>query len=215
MPNDDYRAAGFGGSLRPGARPALLLIDFARAYLDPAAPLYAGVEAARASAARLRDTARACGVPVIFTRVEYSADGHEGGQFFRKIGALECFVTGNPLADFTPELSPLPGDRVLTKHFPSAFFGTALTSQLVADGIDTLVITGLSTSGCVRATAVDALCHGFVPLVVTDAVGDRDPAVHAANLFDLAAKTAELVTEAQAADYLQQVAYQRLAAEKA
>jgi maleamate amidohydrolase len=198
----DYKAAGFGGTLQPGNRPVLLLIDFARAYYDPASQLYAGVESARASAARLHLAARAAGVPVIFTRVEYSPDGHEGGVFYNKIAALKAFHTGSPLGDFTPELSPLPGDEVITKHFPSAFFGTALAEKLHADGIDTILITGLSTSGCVRASAVDALCHGFVPLIVVDAVGDRDARVHEANLFDLGAKTGELVSEAQAADYI-------------
>ena len=198
----DYAAAGFGGRLQPGARPALLLIDVARAYFDTASPLYAGVETARASAARLHVAARAAGVPCLFTRVEYSADGHEGGVFFKKIAALNCFVAGNPLGDFTAELVPLPGDAVITKHYPSAFFGTGLAETLRAQGIDTLLITGLSTSGCVRATAVDAICHGFIPLVVTDAVGDRDAGIHTANLFDIAAKSAELVSEAQAAAYL-------------
>jgi maleamate amidohydrolase len=199
----DYRAAGFGGRLEPGARPVLLLIDFARAYFDPASPLWAGVEAARASAARLHMAARAADVPAVFTRVEYSADGHEGGVFYKKIAALSCFERGNPLGDFTAELAPMIGDEVVTKHFPSAFFGTGLAEHLKARQIDTVVLTGLSTSGCVRASAVDALCHGFVPLVVTDAVGDRDPGVHAANLFDLGAKTAELVSEAQALRYLE------------
>ena len=198
----DYAAAGFGGTLKPGARPVLLLIDFARAYFDPVSPLYAGVETARASAARLHAAARAAGVPAIFTRVEYSADGHEGGVFYRKIAALKSFETGNPLGEFTAELVPLPGDTVITKYFPSAFFGTGLAETLHAQGVDTIVITGLSTSGCVRASAVDAVCHGFVPMIVTDAVGDRDAGVHAANLFDLAAKTAELISEAQAAAYL-------------
>ena len=156
----DYRAAGFGGALQPGSRPVLLLIDFARAYYDPDSQLYAGVEAARASAARLHLAARAAGVPAIFTRVEYSPDGHEGGVFYKKIAALKAFHTGSPLGDFTPELTPLPGDAVITKHFPSAFFGTALAEKLHADGVDTILITGLSTSGCVRASAVDALCHG-------------------------------------------------------
>ncbi len=199
---DDYGRAGFGGSLAPGRRPVLLLIDFAAAYFVSASPLYAGVEAARAAAARLRDAARAAGVPVVFTRVEYSPDGHEGGLFYRKIAALKCFETGNPLGDFTPELAPLPGDTVVTKYYPSAFFGTGLAERWRAAGIDTVIITGLSTSGCVRASAVDAVCHGFVPLIVTDAVGDRDPGVHAANLFDLAAKTAELIDEAGALAYL-------------
>ncbi len=197
----DYAAAGFGGSLAPGKRPVLLLIDFARAYFDRASPLYAGVEAARASAARLHQAARAAAVPCIFTRVEYSADGHEGGVFYRKIAALKCFERGNPLGDFTPQLAPLPGDETVTKHYPSAFFGTGLAEHLHARGIDTVVVTGLTTSGCVRASAIDALCHGFVPLVVTDAVGDRLAHVQDANLFDLGAKTAELVGEAQAAAY--------------
>jgi maleamate amidohydrolase len=200
--DSDYQAAGFGGALQPGVRPALLLIDFARAYFDRASPLYAGVEAARASAARLHTAARAAGIPIIFTRVEYSPDGHEGGVFYKKIAALKAFETGNPMGDFTPELTPLPGDSIVTKHFPSAFFGTGLAETLHAAGIDTLLITGLSTSGCVRASAVDALCHGFVPLVVVDAVGDREARVQEANLFDLAAKTAELVSEAQALAYV-------------
>jgi maleamate amidohydrolase len=209
MLNDDYLGAGFGGALKPGARPALVLIDFAAAYYVKGSPLYAGVEAARASAARLRDAARAAGIPVIFTRVEYSEDGHEGGMFFRKVAALKCFVKGNPLSEFTPELAPLPGDRVLVKHYPSAFMGTALASQLMSEGIDTLVVTGLSTSGCVRATSVDALCLGFVPVVVADAVGDRDPKVHDANMFDLAAKTAQIMSEAQTLAYFQGVAAEK------
>ena len=199
----DYTAGGFGGSLTPGKRPVLILIDFARAYFDPASPLYAHVEQVRAVAAQLRDAARSADVPVIFTRVEYVAGdpARDGGMFYRKIAALTCFDRGNPLGDFTPELSPRSTDRVITKHFPSAFFATGLAEQLHAEGIDTLVITGLSTSGCVRATAVDALCHGIVPLVVEDAVGDRDATVHAANLFDLRAKTAEIVTSADISTY--------------
>lgn len=197
----DYAAAGFGQALQPGARPILLLIDFARAYFDRASPLYAGVEAVRDSAVRLHLAARAAGVPVVFTRVEYSADGHEGGVFYRKIAALRCFERGNRLGEFTDQLMPLLGDEVVTKHFPSAFFGTGLAAHLHARGSDTVVIAGLTTSGCVRASAVDALCHGFVPMVCVDSVGDRDPGVHAANLFDLGAKTAELVSEAEALRY--------------
>lgn len=197
----DYAAAGFGETLVPGNKPVLLLVDFARAYFDRASPLYAGVEAARSSAARLHVAARAAGILCAFTRVEYSSDGHEGGVFYRKIAALKSFERGNPLGDFTPELTPLICDEVVTKHYPSAFFGTGLAEHLHARGIDTVVITGLTTSGCIRASAVDALCHGFVPLIVTDAVGDRDARVQEANLFDLAAKTADLVSEAQALAY--------------
>jgi maleamate amidohydrolase len=191
----DYRAAGFGGRLPWGRRPALLLVDFAAAYFLPSSPLFAAVEAERAVARRLLAAAHGVGVPAIFTRVEYEAGSAEtdGGLFYRKIAALACFDRGNPLGDFTPELAPTPEDRVVTKRYPSAFFGTGLADELRAQGVDTLVVTGLSTSGCVRASALDALCHGFVPIVVKDAVGDRDARVHEANLFDLAAKTADVV----------------------
>ncbi len=192
-PDDDYSAAGFGQGLMPGQQPALLMIDFARAYFDRESPLYAGVEAARDAAARVLEAARRCAVPVVHTRVEYSPGGAEGGVFFRKIAALRVFERGSPLGDFEPPLLPQDGETVITKHYPSAFFGTDLDGRLRAAGIDTLVICGLSTSGCVRASAVDAICHGFVPLVVRDAVGDRLAAVHDANLFDLAAKSAEIV----------------------
>jgi maleamate amidohydrolase len=192
----DYAAAGFGGALSPGRRPALLLVDFARAYFDPASPLFADVAPVRASAARLRAAAHNAGVPAIFTRVEYVAGdpSRNGGVFYRKLPALTCFDRGNPLGDFTSELEPTAGDHVVTKCFPSAFFDTGLAEHLHDLGIDTCVITGLSTSGCVRATALDALCHGFIPLVVEDACGDRDRRVHDANIFDLRAKYAEIVT---------------------
>jgi maleamate amidohydrolase len=193
---NDYAAAGFGGTLKPGTRPVLLLIDFAQAYFESGSPLYAGVEPVRAQAVRLAGSARAAAIPVIFTRVEYVPGDptRDGGIFTRKIAALACFNVGNPLGDFTPELAPGDDDTVITKQYPSAFFGTDLASSLHAQNIDTCVIAGLSTSGCVRATALDALCHGFVPLVVEDACGDRDARVHDANIFDLRAKYAEIVS---------------------
>lgn len=200
----DYAAAGFGGSLPWGHRPALVLVDFARAYFDHASPLCGDYGDVRANAVRLRDRAMQSGVPVVFTRVEYDASdpARDGGQFYRKVAALRCFDRGNPLGDFTDELSPQPGDMVLTKQYPSAFFGTGLAGRLAALGVDTCVIAGLSTSGCVRATALDGLCHGLVPLVVSDACGDRDRAIHQSNLFDLSAKYADLVTTVEALAYL-------------
>lgn len=201
--SQDYAAAGFGRVLQPGKRPALLLVDFARAYFDQASPLCAGVETARANGTRLRDAARAAGAPVIFTRVEYVAGdpARDGGIFYHKIAALSCFDRGNPMGDFTAELGPLESDMVVTKQYPSAFFGTGLAGQLQDRGVDTCVIGGLTTSGCVRATALDALCHGFIPLVVEDACGDRDAGVHAANIFDLGAKYAEIVSTEATIDY--------------
>lgn len=202
----DYAAAGFGQGLVPGPRPALVMIDFARAYFDPESPLHAGVESARDMAARVLASARRCGVPVFHTRVEYQPGGADGGVFYRKIAALKVFDAGSPLGDFEPPLLPDAGEAVITKQYPSAFFGTDLADRLKAAGIDTLVICGLSTSGCVRASAVDAICHGFIPVIVTDAVGDRLAAVHDANLFDLAAKTAELRTAEQIIIYFEGLA---------
>lgn len=191
----DYRSAGFGGSLAWGQRPAVLVVDVCHAYLDADSPLYAGVEQAASSAARLVAAARAAGHPVIFTRVEFEPGGADGGLFFKKVPALACFVRGNPLAEFLDDPRPVAGDVVVTKQYASAFFGTSLASTLVAMGVDTVLICGFSTSGCVRASALDALQHGFVPVVVADACGDRSPGPHEANLFDLAAKYAEVVDE--------------------
>lgn len=207
----DYAAAGFGGSLPWGQHPALLLVDFAAAYFRTDSPLYAGVESERAVAVRLADAARAAGIPVIFTRVRYEpgVSGQDGGLFYRKVPALKLFDAGSPFADFTPELAPKPGDLVVTKQYPSSFFRTGLAGLLRDRGVDTLLIAGLSTSGCVRASAVDALCEGFVPVVIADACGDRDPGVQAANLFDLAAKTANVVLSPAVFDYLAQVSVTR------
>jgi maleamate amidohydrolase len=197
----DYKAAGFGNALGFGSRPALLLIDWCRAYLEHDSPLYAGVEAVLEATLPLVAAARHARIPIVFTRVDYETPA-DGGLFRRKIAALSCFEHGNPLADFPAELPPAPGDIVITKHYPSAFFGTPLAATLAGLRVDCLLISGLSTSGCVRASAVDALCHGFAPLVVSDCVGDRSREVHEANLFDLAAKTADLVSSADAIAWL-------------
>lgn len=195
---DDYAKAGFRGSLAWGSSPAVVVVDVCRAYVDPESVLYAGVEDAVESAARLVDAARAASAPVIFTRVEFAPDGSDGGLFFKKVPALASFVRGNPLADFLDRPRPMPDDVVVTKQYASAFFGTSLASTLTTMGVDTAVICGLSTSGCVRATALDALQHGFVPFVVADACGDRHPDPHRASLFDLQSKYAEVISEAEA-----------------
>jgi maleamate amidohydrolase len=191
----NYASGGFGRALEPGSRPALVVVDFVMAYLQPGSPLYAGVEAARDACAVLLRAARQAGIPVLHTNVRYQADGRDGGVFFRKLPALACFAEGaDPaLGRFDPALEPAPGETVITKQYASAFFGTSLASTLTAARVDTLLIAGVSTSGCVRATALDACQHGFVPWVVRDAVGDRHPAPHEANLFDLQAKYAEVV----------------------
>lgn len=201
---ENYKGA-FDGHLPFGKKPALLIVDFVVAYLDPASSLYAGVEDALASNERLLAAARKAGIPVLFTNVEYSPGGADGGIFFRKVPALKAFIKGSPLGAFPDNLQPQDGELVITKQYASSFFGTTLASTLTAMGVDTLLITGLSTSGCVRATALDACQHGFLPFVVREACGDRHPGPHEANLFDLQAKYAEVITEAQAIAQLQSI----------
>lgn len=204
---ENYAAGGFGLSLQPGERPALLVVDFVQAYLVPGSPLYAGAEPARAAAKTLLVAARRAGIPVVHTGVRYQRGGRDGGVFFRKVPALACFEDGirPELAAFATGLEPREGETVIMKQYASAFFGTSLASTLTAMRVDTLLMAGVSTSGCVRASAVDACQHGFVPLVVREAVGDRHPAPHEASLFDLQAKYAEVVSLEFATDYLRRV----------
>jgi maleamate amidohydrolase len=194
---EDYLGAGFGGRLGAGSSPAVLVVDAVEAYLRRDSPLYAGVEEPVARCVDLAAAGRAAGVPVLLTRVVFGRDGRDGGLFFRKVAALRAFVAGSPDGDFAAGLHA-EGDIVVTKQYASAFFGTSLASTLTALRVDTLLVCGLTTSGCVRASAVDALSHGFAPLVVSDAVGDRDADVHRANLFDLDQKYADVVSTADA-----------------
>ena len=198
----NYAAAGFHSTLEPGDRPALLLVDMVRAYLEPESPLYAGVESTLAPAAAVLTAARAAGIPVVYTQVRYADDGRDGGIFFRKVPALAVFAGDHAWGQVAPQIAPAPGETIVVKQYASAFFGTSLSSTLTALGVDTVIVMGYSTSGCVRASAVDALQFGFIPLVVRDAVGDRHPDPHNANLFDLAAKYADVWDSPRVVDYL-------------
>jgi nicotinamidase-related amidase len=204
----DYAEAGFGRTLAFGSRPALLIIDFVEAYVAAGSPLCAGVESAREAAVRLLHASRAARLPVIHTRVEYDPGGRDGGVFFRKVAALSCFERGKhpQWCGFARGLEPAAGETTITKHYASAFFGTSLASLLTAIRVDTVIMAGVSTSGCVRASAVDACQHGFVPVVVRDAVGDRAPGPHEASLFDLQAKYAEVIPLAAAIEYIARAA---------
>lgn len=194
--DDNYKIAydnkaGFGKS------PALVMVDFAKGYFDPDCVLYAGVDDALASALRIREIAHAVGIPVILTEVTYQKGGLNGGRFFEKAKPLACFVKGEKTAEFADGLVPREDEIIVAKQYPSAFFGTSLASTLTAMGVDNVVLTGLTTSGCVRASCVDSMSHGFITSVVADACGDRHPAPHEANLFDMNAKYADVVSEAE------------------
>jgi len=201
---ENYARGGFGSRLAAGRKPALLIVDFVEAYLARESPLYAGVEAVRDAAVQLLGVARRAGLPVVHTFVEYEPGGRNGGIFFRKVPALRCFERGvHPeWCAFGRGLTPIAGETVIGKQYASAFFATPLASLLTSLGVDTVLIAGVSTSGCIRASAVDCCQHGFIPLVVREAVGDRAAEPHEANLFDLQAKYAEVVSLAEASAYV-------------
>ncbi|MCF2531493.1 isochorismatase family protein [Yinghuangia soli] len=194
----DYLASGFAARLGPGNSPAVLVVDIVRAYLDDGSILRAPVDDAVRAAAELVSAARDADVPVVFTTVRLTPGGADGGLFRRKVPALALFEGDGPLGAFAVDPAPRDGDVVVVKQYASAFFGTSLASTLRTWGIDTLYICGLTTSGCVRASATDALQHGFRPMVVADACGDRDPRLQEANLLDLDAKYADVVSLAEA-----------------
>ncbi|MGC0368885.1 isochorismatase family protein [Microbacterium sp. SLBN-111] len=194
--------AGFGRRLTPGASPALVVVDMVRAYFEPGEQLYMGLDDCLLSAERVLAAARRAGIPVLHTTVSFVEGGMDGGYFFQKVGALSVFVGDQPGGRPMPQVAPLPGEPVLVKQYASAFFGTSLASTLRAQGVDTVIVVGVSTSGCIRATAVDALQHGFIPLVVRDAVGDRADGPHEANLFDIQAKYGEVLGEGAVLEYL-------------
>jgi maleamate amidohydrolase len=199
--SENYKKA-YSNRVGFGQRPALVLIDFAHAYYDPESELYAGVDAALASALRIREAAHAAGVPVVLTEVTYQEGGINGGRFFEKAKPLHNFIKGRKTAAFAEGLVPRNDEIIVSKQYPSAFFGTSLASTLTAGGIDSVILTGLTTSGCVRASCVDSMSHGFRTIVVADACGDRHPAPHEANLFDMNAKYADVVSEADVLAYL-------------
>lgn len=203
---DNYQGV-WGNRIGFGQRPALLMIDFMQGYTTEGAPLFApGVVSAVAESVALLATARQAGVPVIHTNIRYHA-GHfaDGGIWVKKAPVMKDMVEGNPLAAFCPQVAPQATEVVLTKQYASVFFGTSLAPMLVALGVDTLLLAGCSTSGCIRASAVDAVQHGFRTIVVRECVGDRHPGPHEANLFDIDSKYGDVVAKPEAIAYLKRL----------
>jgi maleamate amidohydrolase len=194
-------AEGFGGDLAYGNRAAVILIDLMDAYFNEGSPLCLPSRDSLHSASRVLKAARESGVLVIHTKVVLGPGGMDAGVFVKKIPALRGFIGENQMNALMPEVAPLASELVIVKQYASAFSGTSLAATLRASGVDTLIITGVSTSGCVRATGVDAIQHGFIPKVVRDAVGDRSDGPHEANLYDLQAKYADVVSEREISDY--------------
>jgi maleamate amidohydrolase len=198
-----YEGRGIGTRIGFGTRPAVVVIDLNKGFTDPASPVGANLDAEITATRQLLEVARAKAVSVFFTVIAYNDDLRDAGLWLEKIPALRVLKLGTPYADIDERLARRPSEEIVVKKYGSSFFGTPLNSTLRARGVDTLILTGTSTSGCVRATAVDALQNGFRCAVVAECTGDRAPEPHNANLFDIDAKYGDVVTLAETIRYLQ------------
>lgn len=197
-------AGVWDGKLGFGKKTALLVIDLLQGYTLKGAPLFApGVVKAVAEMPPLLKLARAKKMPIIHTRVLYNpSDFIDGGVWIRKAPVLKSLVPGNKYAQFCKGVEPKKGELVIVKNYASCFFGTSLAATLTAMGVDTVLITGCTTSGCIRASAVDAVQNGFRPIVIRECVGDRHDGPHEANLFDINAKYGDVISKADAMTYI-------------
>ena len=193
---------GFGGRVGFGERPALLVVDLIRGFTDLRSPLAAELDSQVDATRALLDGARGAGAPVFLTTSEYDAALEEAGLFGRKIPSNSWLVRGSEWVEVDERLGRGERDHLLVKKYASCFFGTDLASRLVSRGVDTLLIAGCTTSGCVRASAVDACSLGLRTIVVEEAVGDRAPISHLASLFDIDSKYGDVVALADALAYL-------------
>lgn len=198
----DYERKGFASRSGYGRSPVLLIVDFINGFTDPKSPL-GGDFAWEINATRqLQDAFRRAGLPIVYTTIAYAKDLHDGGLFVKKVPSLAILQKGSPLIEVDQRIRPMPGEKVIEKKYASAFFGTNLDADLRSRGIDTVIMAGCTTSGCIRASAIDSLQYGYHTIVVREAVGDRAAGPHEANLFDIDAKYADVVLLDDALDYL-------------
>lgn len=201
-----FHERGFGQEIGFGQRPAIVVVDLIYAFTNPNAPLGSDLDAVMAATIEVLTAARQAGVPIFHTTVRYDDDLHDAGIWYRKQSGITTLRAGTRGVELDERLDRRPGEPLIAKKYASAFFGTDFSSRLTSSGIDTLVITGCTTSGCVRATAVDAVQLGFRPMVVREAVGDRSPRAHEQSLFDLHQKYADVVSLTQTTSYLSAIA---------
>ena len=198
-----YRERDIGARVGYGERPAVIVIDMTRAFCDPSYKVGSDQTAFVAAIALVLAAARESRVPVYFTTMAYLPDGRDGGIWTKKVPALLELRLDDPAAtEVEPRIAPVEGETIVEKKCSSAFFGTSLASMLVSQGIDTLILTGCSTSGCVRATAIDSVSYGYRVIVPEEAVADRAEAPHHASLFDINAKYGDVVPLAEVVEYL-------------
>jgi maleamate amidohydrolase len=200
-----YARARIGASLTPGERPGVLVVDFSCGFTDPECELGADMTAEVEGTKRVLDVARERGFPVIFTTIGFERNLKDAALWPQKIPSLKALVIGEHWVEIDPRLERREDEPVIVKKGPSGFFGTNLASVLTAHGVDTVILCGATTSGCVRATAIDLLQYGWPTLVPRECVGDRARTPHEANLFDIDAKYADVVAADEAIAYLESV----------
>ena len=203
-----YERARLGGSLTLGTRPAVLVVDFQCAFTEPEAVAGADLTEQVEAARTLLDAARAKGLPVVFTTIGYEPHMKDAALWPEKGPALLQLELGSHWVDIDPRLGRRDDEPVIVKKGASGFFGTNLASVLISQRVDTVILCGATTSGCVRATAVDLLQYGWPTLVPRECAGDRAQAPHEANLFDMQAKYADVVSLEEALEYLASVSAQ-------
>jgi nicotinamidase-related amidase len=202
----DYERKGFAARSGYGRSPVLLVVDFINGFTDPTTPL-GGDFAWEINATRqLQEAFRQARLPIVYTTIAYAEDLHDAGIFVKKVPSLAILQKGSPLTEVDKRIEPLPGEKIVEKKYASAFFGTNLDVDLRSSGVDTVIMAGCTTSGCIRASAIDSLQYGYYTIVVREAVGDRAAGPHEANLFDIDAKYGDVVGLADALDYLRSFA---------
>jgi maleamate amidohydrolase len=200
-----YARAGLGESVTLGSNPAVLVVDFSCGFTDPQCSLGADMTAEVEATKRLLDAARAKGLPVVFTTIGFASSLKDGGLWLKKVPTLAELELGGRWVEIDPRLEPQDGETVIVKKGASAFFGTNLVAVLNTQHVDTVILCGATTSGCIRATAIDLLQSGYPAIVPRECVGDRAQAPHEANLFDINAKYADVVSLDDALAYVESV----------
>lgn len=198
-----YEQAGFARRVGFGQRPAVVVVDFIRGFTDPACPLGGELTDEIGATRQILDAARTAGVPVIFTAIVYDdPQARDAGLWLKKVPSLSWLQRGSPWVAVDERLGRRSDERVVEKKFASGFAGTDLAAYLTTLGRDTIILMGCTTSGCIRASAIDGLQHGFRVIVPREAVGDRAAGPHEANLFDIDAKYGDVVALSTVLEYL-------------
>ena len=203
---EDYRRKGFMNRSGYGTKPALLVVDFIYGFTDPTTPLGGDFSKELAVTADLLETFRAAQLPIVYTTIAYEPGFEDGGVFVKKVPSLKILEVGSKMVDVDNRIRPRPDEYVALKKYASAFFNTDIDAYLKARSVDTIIMTGCTTSGCIRASAIDSMQYGYLTVVVEEGVGDRAQGPHDANLFDFDAKYGDVVSVDEVNSYMKSLA---------